>query len=129
MEQITMTYGAEVAGAADWSDQLAWLRKAVDVIGHKELAYKLDIAPSQLTDALLEQKRKDIKAKWVATIVRLAPHEMRDEWMWINIEMFGYEVFKRCCVLILLEELKALRAAVEEKAPGLLLVIDKELGR
>lgn len=129
MEQITMTYGAEVAGAADWSDQLAWLRKAVDVIGHKEVAYRLDIAPSQLTDSLLERERKDVKAKWVSVIVRLAPPEMRDEWVRINTESFGYEMPKRRRVMTPDDELVEMRRILKEQAPAILEIVEQKLGK
>lgn len=29
---------------------------------------ELDVSPSQLTDALLERERKEVKARWVATL-------------------------------------------------------------
>lgn len=53
--QLALAYDASHAGADDWTEIIAWFRRAVDVLGHKEVAFKLDIGPSQLADALFEQ--------------------------------------------------------------------------
>jgi hypothetical protein len=127
--QLALTYDAAHAGADDWAVELAWLRRAVDVIGHKEVAFKLDIAPSQLTDALLERERKDVKAKWVATILRMVPEEMRAEYMRIVSNAHGYETPKKRKALTPEQELREMRALLKREAPAVLSLVDKELGR
>lgn len=126
--QLALAYDVAHAGADDWAVELVWLRRAVDVIGHKELAYKLDIAPSQLTDALLERERKDIKAKWIKTILRMVPDAMRDEYMRLVATPLGYEV-KRAKTRTPEEELREMRELLKREAPGVLAIVDKEMGR
>jgi len=48
------------------------LRVAVAEISIKELAYRLDVSPSLLADALAERSSKGVRAAWVVTIVELA---------------------------------------------------------
>ena len=48
------------------------LRAAVAEISIKELAYKLDVSPSLLADALAERSSKGVRAAWLITIVDLA---------------------------------------------------------
>jgi hypothetical protein len=127
--QLALAYDAAHAGADDWSLMLAWLRRAVDVIGHKEVAYKLDIAPSQLTDALLERERKDVKAKWLPTVARMAPEEMRTEYVRLVNTSLGYEVPKRARLRTPEEELRDMRELLKREAPGVLALVDKEMGR
>ena len=127
--QLALNYDAAHAGADDWARELAWLRRAVDVIGHKEVAYKLDIAPSQLTDALLERERKDVKAKWVRTILRMVPDAMRDEYVRDFAADYGYEAPKKRNPRTPEEELREMRKLLQLQAPAVLVLVDKELGR
>lgn len=89
--QLALTYGAAHAGDDLWQRQIVWLRRAVDLLGHKFVAGELDVAPSQLTDALLERERKDVKARWVAVLLLLVPEAMRREWHAIGLDASGYE--------------------------------------
>lgn len=51
---------------------LTALRLAVAEISIKELAYKLDVSPSLLADALAERSSKGVRASWLVTIIDLA---------------------------------------------------------
>jgi hypothetical protein len=126
--QLALSYDPAHAGSDDWSLEIAWLRRAVDVIGHKELAYKLDIAPSQLTDALLERERKDVKAKWVKTILRMVPEDMRAEYLRIVNTAHGYKAPERTKPRTPEEENREIRTILLQHAPALLQLVDKELG-
>lgn len=126
--QLALNYDAAHAGADDWAEILAWFRRAVDVLGHKEVAYKLDIAPSQLTDALLERERKDVKAKWFRTVLRMCSDPMRQEYLDIEARQLGYEV-KPLKKRTPEEELREMRELLKREAPGVLAIVDKELGR
>lgn len=126
--QLALSYDPAHAGSDDWALELAWLRRAVDVIGHKDLAYKLDIAPSQLTDALLERERKDVKAKWLKTILRMVPEAMRQEYFGLLAGQHGY-VVTRVKLRTPEEELREMRELLKREAPGVLAIVDKELGR
>ncbi len=90
--QLALSYGPANAGGEDWQVELAWARRVVDVLGHKHVAGELDIAPSTLTDALLERERKAIKAEWIAKLRRMAPPEMRREYLMLVCPALGYEV-------------------------------------
>ena len=126
--QLALAYDPAHAGADDWSEVLAWVRRAVDVLGHKEVAYKLDIAPSQLTDALLERERKDVKAKWIATIRRMCPESLKREYLEIVARQDGYEVNRRK-TRTPEEELREMRELLRREAPAMLALVDKEMGR
>ena len=127
--QLALSYDASHEGATLWQLELAWIRRAVDVIGHKEVAYALDVQPSNLTDALLERERKDVKAKWISTIVRMAPDEMRAEWVRLTADANGYEMPTRKKPRTADEDNRARREWLEKHAPAVLAIMDKELGR
>lgn len=48
------------------------LRIAVAEISIKELAYRLDVSPSLLADALAERSSKGVRAAWLITIIEMA---------------------------------------------------------
>lgn len=126
--QLALVYDAAHAGADDWTEMLAWFRLAVDVIGHKEVAFKLDIAPSQLADALHERERKDVKAKWIGTVARMCPEPLVRKYVEIVARHHGYTVeAKRPRTPE--EELREMRELLKREAPGVLAIVDKELGR
>lgn len=127
--QLALAYDAAHAGSDDWALILGWLRRAVDVIGHKEVAYKLDIAPSQLTDALLERERKDVKGKWIPTILRMVPEAMREEFLRMLCSAHEYETPKKKNPRTPEEENREMRRLLATHAPAMLALVDKELGR
>jgi hypothetical protein len=49
------------------------VRQAVANISIKELAFKLDISPSLLSDALAERSNKGVRGTWLVTIIQMAP--------------------------------------------------------
>ena len=126
--QLALSYDPAHAGADDWAAELAWIRRAVDQLGHKEVAFKLDIAPSQLTDALLERERKDVKAKWVSTILRMVTEDMRGEYLRLVNTAHGYKAPERLKPRTPEEENREIRTILLQHAPALLQLVDKELG-
>lgn len=127
--QLALSYSPMHAGAEDWERELAWLRRVVDVLGHKFVAGELDIAPSQLTDALLERERKDVKAKWVRAIVRMAPEEMRTEWVRMTTDALGFEMPKRKQTKTPEQLNREREEWMAKNAPALLAAMNKELGQ
>ncbi len=127
--QLALVYDAAHVGATDWDAELGWFRRAVDILGHKEVAYKLDVQPSNLTDALHERERKDVKGKWISVVRRMVPDEMRAEYLRFLSSSFGYEMPKRVRTRTSAEELREMRDALKRIAPGVLVLVDKELGR
>lgn len=73
--QLSLTYRPAHVGAEAWKQQLEMLRAAVSHLGHKDVAYELDVAGSLLSDALAERDRKRWAAEW--TLVVLAMLESR----------------------------------------------------
>jgi len=51
------------------------LRVAVAEISIKELAFKLDVSPSLLSDALSERANKGVRASWLITILDMASED------------------------------------------------------
>lgn len=129
MQQLGLQYDPSHTGADDWTEVLAWFRRAVDCLGNKEVAYRLDIAPSQLTDALNERERKDVKAKWIAVVLRMSSEVIVREYLEIVSRHHGYEEPKRKKVRTPEEELRDLRELLKQKAPAVLELVDKEMGR
>lgn len=126
--QLALAYDSAHAGSDDWLEIIAWFRRAVEVLNHKEVAFKLDIAPSQLTDALNERDRKDIKGKWFATVLRMCNEPLRREYLEIVSRQHGYTI-ERVKVRTPEEELREVRELLKREAPGLLALVDREMGR
>ncbi len=49
------------------------IRQAVANISIKELAFKLNIQPSLLADAMAERSNKGVRASWLVTVIKDAP--------------------------------------------------------
>jgi|SRR6187551_3117475 len=81
--------------AEQWTRLLDVVRDAVAVITPKELAYRLDIQPSYLSEALAGQNRKGLRLEWLQPILNMAPEPAR---VGIGTELFaplGYELVRR----------------------------------
>ena len=50
-------------------------RAAVSAIGLKDAAYRLDVSPSLLSDAMSGRERKGVRLEWLPTIILIAPIE------------------------------------------------------
>lgn len=127
--QLALVYDAAVVGAADWDAELRWFRRAVDVIGHKEVAYRLDVQPSNLTDALHERERKDVKGKWISTVRRMVTPAVIDEYVEMIALTCGYLKPQRQRPRTEAEELRETRELLRTHAPAMLALVDKEMGR
>ncbi len=127
--QLVLAYDAAHVGATDWDDELGWFRRAVDVLGHKEVAYRLDVQPSNLTDALHERERKDVKGKWISIVRRMAPDVLLADYVRLINVRYGFESPKPLRTRTSAEENRERRAWMEKHAPALLELMDKELGR
>lgn len=126
--QLSLGYSPEHAAREVWRLEIDWCRRAVEAIGHKDVAFALDIAPSTLTDALHERERKGVKAEWMRVIVHMSSEGMRREWLRIVSRPIGFEP-ERIKTLDPAEELRITREALRRMAPVLLREIDKEVGR
>lgn len=95
MSQLALVYDAATVGAADWDAELGWFRRAVDVVGHKEVAYRLNVKPSNLTDALAERERKNIKGRWISIVRHMVPESLLIDDLQIIASAHGYEVKRK----------------------------------
>ncbi len=127
--QLALVYDAAHVGAADWDAELGWFRRAIDVLGHKEVAYKLDVQPSNLADALHERERKDVKGKWIATVRRMVPEALLVEHLRLINTLHGFDAPKRSKPMTPAEENREIRELLRTHAPAMLTLIDKELGK
>ncbi len=73
MTQEPLEFGPDAAARETWARVLVAVRAAIDTIGHKELAFRLDIAPSYLNDSLRGADRKRVQLEWLPDILDLAP--------------------------------------------------------
>ncbi len=129
-QQLSIAWDPSHEGFAESERQLAWLRRAVDVLGHKEVAYALDVKPSNLSDALAGRERKVVKLHWITTVLRMGlPEEMVSEYLRIVCNGLGFETPKRVRNKTSAEELREMRDALRRLAPAVLVLVDKEIGK
>lgn len=95
-----------------WADDRRLLRRMAEAIGLKQVAYELDVAPSQLSHALDERER-NLPAKWVRYLLRAAPKELREAYVRGLATMIGCELAE-APVMTPEQELAALKAALAE---------------
>lgn len=128
--QQSFNYDPATVGAQDWANELAWLTRAVDVIGRKEVTFVLGITDTQLTDALKEQQRKDVKAKWFRVVLRMPglPSEMREEYVRMINAQNGFKKPERIQPKTPEEARRQERAWLAQHAPAVLAMMDKETG-
>lgn len=128
MRQLSLTYDASVVGAGDWDAELGWFRRAVEVVGEKEVAYRLDIGPSQLSDAVRERERKNVHGRWISVVRHMVTDAMLAEYLGLICTRHGYETPKRKEPKNDREARRAERAWLREHAPALLEMMDREVG-
>lgn len=131
--QLSLGYSSDEQGRQVWRALVEWARRAVDAIGHKDVAFALDVKPSTLTDALAERKREDghvkgMRAEWMPIIAQMSGEGMRTEYVRLVCTPLGFAP-QRIRVMDPAEELRATREALARLAPGLLAAVDKEVGR
>lgn len=114
MTQISLEFGPDARARECWTAVLLALRAAIDSIGHKDLAYRLDVAPSLLSEALAERERKHFQARWLPTILLLAPDPHRRAILDALAIHAGYEIQPRR-VLTTAERLTRLEDALRSK--------------
>lgn len=127
MRQLSLTYDAATVGAGDWDAELGWFRRAVDVVGAKEVAYRLDIAGSHLSDAMKEAERKNVHGRWISIVRHMVPEAMLAEHLALIAGKHGYKV-ERIKPFTPDEQLRAEHEWMRRNAPGLLDAMAKELG-
>lgn len=126
--QLLLTYDASTEGADDWTEIRAWFSRAVNVVGHKEVAYRLNIAATNLTDAIKEAERKSIKGRWIAVVLNMAPQPVVQEYLQIVSRQHGYEDPKLKKPRDFEAVTRRQREWMKKNAPALLEAMDRDLG-
>lgn len=74
--QLYLRYdGSESSDEAAWGCMLQMIRDIVNFKGLKQVAFDLDISPSQLSHCLNERERHNIPWKWAPYIIKNAPDD------------------------------------------------------
>jgi hypothetical protein len=112
----------------------AWIRlhdaveEAIKLITPKELAFRLDISHSYLTEALHNLNRKGFRLEWLPTVILMAPIDAVAPILRALADLRGFAV-ERKRQMTEGEELAATREALKRLAPGVLTLVDKEIGK
>lgn len=131
--QIEIEFHPSQAAREVWKLELEWARRAVLAIGAKDVVFYLDIAASTLSEALSEspdrkrKKPKGLRAEWLRVIVMMSSPVMREEWLRIVSRPMGF-VVARHKNLTPEQRLAAQRRVLERIAPGVLEMVDQEVG-
>lgn len=108
MSQLDLAF----EGEPTWDDDRRLLRQMAEGIGLKQVAYDLDVSPSQLSHSLDERDR-NMPAKWVRYLVRGAPVELAEEYIGRLAHLRGLDVVPLPS-LTPAEELLALKEALSQ---------------
>jgi hypothetical protein len=102
--------------------------EAVRLITPKELCFRLGITAQYLTEALHNLNRKGFRLEWLPTVILMAPIDAVAPIVRALAELRGFTV-ERKKQLTAAEELVATRDVLKRVAPGVLSLVDQELGK
>lgn len=118
---------ADKARAAEALDELRLaLGSAVRLITPKEICFRLGIGQPYLSDIISGKKRFPLE--WLPVVVLMAPIEAVAPILVALAKLRGFRV-ERVKQMTPEEELRAQREVLKRVAPGVLELVDKELGR
>lgn len=101
---------------------------AIRLITAKELCFRLGITPQYLTEALHNLNRKGFRMDWLVTVLLMAPIDAVPPILSALGNLRSFD-FTRRRVMTEGEELAATRDALKRLAPGVLTLVDKEIGK
>lgn len=113
---------------AAWRALHAALVDACRLITPKELCFELGITATYLSEALHGKNSKGFRLEWLPTVLRLAPLESVATILRVLADIRGFDIERRK-VLTPEQELAATREMMKRLAPGVLALVDKELGK
>jgi hypothetical protein len=93
--QGSFAWRSDPHAEAAWVDLREAFRSAVAAIGLKEAAFRLDVSPSLLSDALAERDRKGLRLEWLPALLLIAPAEHAATILGLLASMRGLEVVRR----------------------------------
>ena len=101
---------------------------AVRLITPKELCFRLGITASYLSEALAGKNSKGFRLDWLTTVIEMAPIDAVTPILKALCEIRGFD-FERRKKRTPEEENREMRAILKREAPGVLSIVDKELGK
>lgn len=116
------------------SDQPAWVvlheavADAIRLITPKELCFRLGITAQYLSDAIHGKNSKGLRLEWLPIVVEMAPVDAVRAILRALGDIRGFE-FQQRKVLTPEQENAAIKDALKRLAPGVLVLVEKELGR
>ena len=102
--------------------------EAVRLITPKELCFRLGITQQYLTEAVHYTNRKGFRADWLVPVIAMAPIEAVAPILKALAELRNFDVTRRK-IMTEGEELRATREVLARVAPGVLTLVDKEIGK
>lgn len=126
MEQLTTFSVREPRCAERWQELFSAIRDAIHAITPKELAFRLDVQPSYLNDALRGADRKSVKFEWLPLILEMAPEDEAKNILAAQAAWRSYRL-ERIPVRTPEQELSDMRGELGRLAPGLLKLIDEAM--
>lgn len=73
--QASFAFRADAAAETAADELREAFKLAVGALGLKDAAYRLDVSPSLLSDAIAERDRKGVRLAWLPAILLAAPEE------------------------------------------------------
>ncbi len=126
--QLTMGSVDDPRAQAAWISLHEALLDAVRLITPKELCFRLGITATYLSEALHGKNSKGFRLEWLPTVLSMAPLDAVVPMLRALAELRGFDVERRK-QLTPEQELSATREAMKRLAPGVLALVDKELGK
>lgn len=111
-----------------WASVRDEARVAVAAVTLKEFAFRCDVSPSAVADALAERDQKRLAARHLVKLIDIAPPQHQHALLVAICGPAGFRV-ERVAPLTPDEEVRRTRAYLAANAPGLLPGLEKVLGR
>ena len=77
--QLSLTYSPAYVGSEVWKQRIEVLRRVVNHLGLKEVAFTLDVSGSMLSDSLNERDRKRWAGEWLDIVKQMLLHRMHGD--------------------------------------------------
>lgn len=126
--QLTTATADDSPAAKSWAALHDAVVDAVRLITPKELCFRLGITPQYLSDAIGGKNSKGFRLEWLPTVLSMASPDARGAILRALSHFFGFDVERRK-VLTPEQELAATRDALKRIAPGVLQLVDREIGK
>lgn len=127
MQQLMMGVVADRRTAELWEELHEAVKDAARLITPKELCFRLGITAQYLSDALGGKNSKGFRLEWLVDVLDMAPLESVERIMRVLGKIRGFEPVRKK-VLTPEQKLDAVFDRLKVLAPGLLAMLEKEIG-